>query len=224
MKKTVIIVFIVLLSIAAICLGVLIALTPDPVQPVPEDPHTPNSLITTLGIERPDTTLERLLVLKTYQGGLNADDLLEIAQVGGLEYYELDQRSNDYLLITPFEINGKLEISKLVYDTRNEIYVPESVAHTANGGNPLPDNYSLLIRYSRPEIPEYEIKLTQPGITEVPQTATYQIVNMEGDSLVGVTQFIKDDARDSDVAPTESSEVKIKPVDEDGEIIDETKD
>lgn len=190
MKRTVIIVIIGFLAVCAICLGVLIAIMPEPVEPAPVDIHTPNSVIQTLEIERPNKKVERLMALRTYQGEIDVNDLIKIAEQGGLEYLELDDKSSEYILLMPFEINGKLEISTLRYDEYEEVFVPQETIFKANGGRELPDNYSLLIRYSRPSIPQYQIKLSQ---NEGEQTATYQIVNMEGDTPVKKTQFVKDD-------------------------------
>ena len=178
MKKTVIIVLIIVFSIIAICLGVLVAMTPEPAEPAWVDPHTPNNLIEILGIDRQiGYDQERLIAIKTYQGEMSFEDIREIAGVGGLEYYELDPNSNDYLLIVPFEINGTMKISSLAFDKNSEEYITGSTVFPCNKGNPLPDNYSLLLRYSRPYDPQYEINLTQGEQGE--QLATYQISNME---------------------------------------------
>jgi len=207
MKKTIIIVAIAVLGIVALCVGVLIAMTPDPPPPLPVDRHTANALPEMLGMERPDTRIERLLAIKTYQGDPDFNDMLTLSQIGGLEYYELDANSDDYLLITPFEINGKLEIYNVVFDAYNEEYVPSKVVFTANKGKSLPENYSLLLRYSRPDVPVYQIKLTQDE-----QTATYQIINTEDGAAVKTMQFIKDDADGG----TESfgTEIKLEEDDE----------
>ena len=190
MKKTVIIVLIAILSVAAICVGILIAITEPVVETSPADPYTPNSLITTLGIERPSKKIERLVAIRTYQGEIESEDLIKIAKAGGMEFLDLDKESDDYLLVIPFEINGKMQISNVTYDSFNEEYTSSGEAvFSCNNGKELPDNYSLLIRYSRPDEPKYEIKLTQGE-----QQATYQIVNKEEDgSPVKTTQFIKDD-------------------------------
>jgi len=189
MKKTLLIVSIGVLGIVAICLMVLIALTPAPVEPAPIDIYTPNSLPIALGIERPNKTLERLIALKTYQEKeVLLDDLLTISQIGGLEYYELDPESNDYLLITPFEIKGTLELQSLAYNEVAEIYEPQQIIFKANNGEELPDNYSLLIKYSRPKEPEYRVKLIQGD-----QVASYHIINTEDGEPVKMVQFVKDD-------------------------------
>jgi len=46
----------------------------------------------------------------------------------------------------------------------------------------------LLLRYSRPEFPDYQIKLTQGE-----QSATYQIINTENGVPVRKIQYVKDD-------------------------------
>jgi len=211
MKKTVLIVLIVVLSIAAMCLGVAILMMPEPAEPAYVDPHTPNSLIEKLGIERPNRKTERLLVLRTYEDEVAFEDILEIAKVGGLEYHELDDRADDYILVIPFEINGKLYISDVEYDTFEEKFVEKDVIYKCNGGEVLPDNYCLLLRYSRPENPEYQLQLVQTTETGH-QVATYQIVNTEGDDPVKTTQFVKDDID----AGTESTgkEIEIEKVEE----------
>ena len=113
MKKTVIIVLIAVLAIVALCMGVLIAMMPEPQQTgIPIDIHTNNSLIETLGIERVKKNPERLIAIKTYKEGMDFSDILAIAQIGGLEYYELDKYSKDYLLIVPLEIGGKMKEEK----------------------------------------------------------------------------------------------------------------
>lgn len=197
MKEKIIIVAISVLAVAALSLGVLIALSPEEVEPIPVDVHTPNSLIEALDIERPDRKTERLLAIKTYQNKSEFSkddfkDIINIAQSGGMEYLELD-KSDDYLLIIPYEINGKMEISGVKYDEYNEEYVSDSSTYyyLCNKGKELPDNYCLLVRYSRPATPAYEIKLSQNNGN---QTATYQIVNTEKNgSPVKILQRIKDD-------------------------------
>lgn len=216
MNKTIIIVLIGVLAVVALCLGVVIMVTPDPVEPVPVDMHTPNSLIETLGIERPNKTMERLLAIRTYEdvdfSTLVSSDMLKLAQLGGVEYLELDERSNDYLLIVPLEINGNLEVSNVVYDDIDEMYMSQNVMFKANGGKRLPDNYALLVRYTRPKLPQYEIKLTQKKITGEQQTATYQIIDTEKNVPVKVTQYIKDDISINDLinGRTESVGAEIK--------------
>ena len=86
MKKTAIIVGIIVLSTIAVCLGILIALSPDPIEPAPVDVHTPNSIISEIGIERPNTSTERLIAIRTYNGRTDAfDDVVKIAQFGRVE-------------------------------------------------------------------------------------------------------------------------------------------
>lgn len=198
MKKTLIIVALCVLVVCAICLGAVILNWSDPGEQVPVDLHTPNNIVEVLGIERSDTRLERLFAITTYQGQASYDelinDLINMGQVTSFEYLELDDRSNDYLLITPFEINGVLEIATLRYDSWNERYVRDEVVFTGNNGKRLPENYSLLLRYSRPSIPQYEIKLTQKGVDGEFQTATYHILNVqENGEPVKTIQRIKDD-------------------------------
>lgn len=193
MKKTIIIVLIAVLAVVAICLGTLIAVWQEPVDTTNIDIHTNNSIIETLGIQRSNTKLERLFAITTYQGASSNDelisDIIRVGQVSSFEYLELNDKGDDYLLITPFEINGKLEIGTLAYDPYNEFYKRDKIIFRGNEGERLPDNYSLLIRYTRPAIPEIEIKLIQEKNGEE-QTATYQVVNAEG---VTTTQRIKDD-------------------------------
>jgi len=193
--KKILIVLIAIFSIAAICFGVLWAITPEPEPIVAIDRHTDNDLIEILGIERPNREVERLLAIKTYQGEVDFEDIRKIAQVGGMEYIELDDKSDDYLLIVPLEINGKLTISSLMYDEYKEDFVVDETkpVEKCNGGEDLYNNYSLLLRYSRPDNPEYQIKLTQEQDSVKEQTATYNIINMEGDVPVGITQYVKDD-------------------------------
>ena len=195
MKKTIIIVGIIVFSTIAICLGILIALTPDPIGPAPVDIHEPNSIVSEVGIERPDTSTERLIAIRTYNGKADAfDDLVKIAQFGRVEYLVLDDKSDDYLLIMPFEIKGKMILSSLKYDTFNEVYVKDETKSSfeCNSGKELPDGYCLLLRYTRPTTPEYQLKLFQE---DEKQTATYQIVNMENGSPVKTTQLVKDDKK-----------------------------
>jgi len=217
MNKTIIVVIIAFLAVCAICLGAYIVLIPDQPVQIPVDIHTPNSIIETLGIARKDTKLERLLSIRTYQGINDSDelinDLIKIGEVTTFEYLELDDKSNDYLLITPFEINGVLEIGDLLYDTHEEMYLRNTIVFSGNGGNKLPDNYSLLLRYSRPDVPEYEIKLIQTK-DGAEQTATYQIVNREGEEPVKKLQYIKDDIN----AGTESFGVPIQVEDDENEM------
>jgi len=198
MKKTVIIVLIAILAMCAIGLGIYIAVLPEPVEPAPVDMHTPNGIIETLGIERSNTNLERLFAIKTYQNVSPTNeligDIIKMGQVTSFEYLELDPKSNDYLLVTPFEINGKMEIASLKYDPYYEVYVQDTIIFNGNKGENLPENYCLLIRYSRPTTPEFQIKLIQHKEDGEAQTATYQIINTEGTAPVNTIQRIKDDA------------------------------
>lgn len=216
MKNKIIIVVISVLAICAICLGVLIALMPDPIEQIPVDIHTPNSIIETLGIERKKTELERLYAIRTYQEVNGIDELIEdiisIGQVSSFEYFDLTNgRGSDYLLVTPFEINGKLEISSVKYDEAKEKYVADQTLYKGNNGENIPDNYALLLRYSRPSDPEIEIKLTQEKDGHE-QTATYQVVDKERIEKTGqyvpvkTTQYVKDDIS----AGTESVGIEIK--------------
>lgn len=187
-KKTVVIVAIIVLFIIAICMAVLIAVTPDKVEE-PKDIHAPNELIENLNIARNNVGFERMISIRTYQGEPDFNDMLAISLTGRLEYYELDKQSNDYLLITPFEINGIMELSNVVKSEQMDGFETKEAVFKCNSGQPLPENYALLLRYSRPDEPEYEIKLTQ---TDYPsgekQTATYRIVNMESSM-----KFVEDD-------------------------------
>ena len=211
MKKTVIIVVIAVLSVVAICLGILIALMPDQVDPIPVDPHTPNSLIASLGIERPNTIQERLIAIKTYEGEISVDDLIELGKVGGLEYYELDPEAKDYLLITPFEINGTMNIYSVGFDGESEKYVANNLVHECNGGEPLPDNYALLLKYSRPSTPQYQIDLVQED-----NVAAYQFLNVELVDKMGkyapvkTLQFVKEYIEGDFNPETESFGKEIK--------------
>ncbi len=193
--KKIIIGGIIVFSTIAICLGILIALTPDPIEPAPIDIHEANSIVSKVEIIRPNTSTERLIAIRTYNGKEDAfDDLVKVAQFGNVEYKELDDKSDDYLLIIPFEINGKMVLSPLKYDTYDEVYVEDEskTSFECNSGKELPDGYCLLLRYTRPTTPEYQLKLSQE---DGEQTATYQIVNMENGSPVQTTQFVKDDIR-----------------------------
>lgn len=199
MNKTIITVAIIVLGVVALCLGGIIIATPDPVEPAPVDIHTDNSLVEKLGIERPNKKTERLFAIKTYQGDVNTKDIVEIAQIGGMEYIELDPRANDYLLVVPFEVGGKLSVSQVVYDDYLEEYVvPKNTGDDsiyqfkANNGENVYDYYSLLIRYSRPDTPEFQIKLIQDNGE---QTATYNIINKEAGEAVKTTQFVIDDVQ-----------------------------
>ena len=150
-----------------------------------------NELIETLGIVRQDKEVKRLFAIRTYEGEADFGDMLKIAQLGGLEYKELDPESDNYMLITPMQTNTTLTISNLVYDEYKEKYLPQQVVIRANGGNSLPNNYALLLRYTRPNKgkQQYEIKVTQGD-----KTATYQIINVEEDGTpVKRDQLVKDD-------------------------------
>ena len=94
-----------------------------------------------------------------------------------------------------------LKISKLEYNTYEEKYVKGATIYPAYEGKPLYDNYSLLLRYSRPDVPGYQIELRQGE-----QTATYQILNTENGKPVKKLQYIKDDID----AGTESFGEEIK--------------
>ena len=52
MNKTIIVVLIAICTVAAICLGVAIVLTPEPVAPPPENPYKDNGMFEILEIDR----------------------------------------------------------------------------------------------------------------------------------------------------------------------------
>lgn len=214
MKKTIIIMLIALLSVIAICLIAVIAVLPEDNQQQVIT-YSNNELIETLGIERPNTKVERLFAIRTYEGEADFIDMLKMAQLDGLEYKELDPESNNYMLVTPLKTNTTLTIANLVYNEYEEKHLPQQVVFRANNGNPLPNNYALLLRYTRPNKgnQQYQIKLTQGE-----KTATYQIINVEEDGTpVKKNQLVKDD----EVGGTESKGDEIEIVLPDEEPVDE---
>ena len=185
MKKTIIIVIIGVLSVAAICIGVILALMPKPIEQVEVDPYTPNNLANILEIEKPNKKIERLMAIRTYEKNVDMNDINTIAKNTKIRYYILDENATGHLLIVPFEINGKLTISEVYYDSDyEEDYLTGQVIFSDD----VTENYALLLKYDRPDVPEYEIKLTQGK-----QTATYRILNKENGVKVEATQLISED-------------------------------
>ena len=131
--KKVIIVFIVLLTIALLCLGLFIVLTPVevPVQPPPPDPHPANELTSLEGLEiaLPDTRIPKRMVIKNYTDGLNVDQINLLASKYNLKYRILDRDSKNYMLIVPYRNNGTLTMSELKWSTYEVAYQADPERH-----------------------------------------------------------------------------------------------
>ena len=196
MNKKVLIIIIAVLAVIALGLGIVIMVMPEPEKPVEVIHYDNNRLIETLGITRPNKRVERLIAIKTYEGAPNFDDMLKLALTGKLEYYELDSKSNNYMLIVPMNINGKMRLYNVEYSDYDEEYqISNDPILKCYNGERLPQNYGLLVRYSRPNRPKVAVKLflRQDEATGVYQTATYMITNNENGEPVKTIQFVKDD-------------------------------
>ncbi len=197
MNKKILIIIIAVLAVIALGLGIAILVMPEPEKPVEIIHYDNNRLIETLGITRPDKRVERLLAIKTYEGNPNFNDMLKLALAGKLEYYELDPKSDNYMLIVPMNINGKMRLYDVQYSDYDEEYQlkTENPVLKCYNGERLPQNYALLVRYTRPSSPKFAVKLflRQDATTGVYQTATYMITNNENGEPVKTIQFVKDD-------------------------------
>ena len=197
MNKKVIIIIIAVLAVIALGLGIAILVMPEPEKPVEIIHYDNNKLIEELGITRPDKRVERLIAIKTYEGQPGFSDMLKLALAGKLEYYELDPKSDNYMLIVPMNINGKMRLYDVEYSDYDEEYQlkTENPILKCYNGERLPQNYGLLVRYSRPSSPKFAVKLflRQDATTGVYQTATYMITNNEDGEPVKTIQFVKDD-------------------------------
>ena len=197
MNKKILIVIIGVLAVIALILGIVILVMPEPEKPVEVIKYDKNKLIETFGITRPNKRVERLFAIKTYEGKPGFDDMLKLALTGKLEYYELDSKSNNYMLVIPLKINGKMVIYDVVYSDYDEEYQIKTQTPVLKcyDGKRLPQNYGLLIRYSRPNKPKFAIKLSlgKDEATGKTQTATYMITNNENGAPVKAIQFVKDD-------------------------------
>lgn len=197
MNKKILIIIIGVLAVIALVLGIVILVMPEPEKPVEIINYDKNRLIETLGITRPNKRVERLFAIKTYEGKPGFEDMLKLALTGKLEYYELDSKSNNYMLVIPLKINGKMVIYDVVYSDYDEEYQikKETPVLECYDGKRLPQNYGLLIRYSRPNKPKFAIKLSlgKDEATGKTQTATYMITNTEDGQAVKAIQFVKDD-------------------------------
>ena len=196
MNKKIIISIIGVLVFISLALGVVIMVMPEPEKPVEVISYDNNNLIETFDITRPNKRVERLIAIKTYEGEPNFQDMLKLTQDANLEYLELDEKAKDYMLIIPFNVNGRMRIFNVEYNDYDEEYqLQKNPVYKCYNGERLPQNYGLLVRYSRPSTPKFAVKLylREDEETNTYQTATYMITNTENGEPVKTIQLIKDD-------------------------------
>ena len=223
MNKKIIIIIIGVLVFIALVLGVIILITPDPVEPVEVISYDNNNLIETFDITRPNKRVERLIAIKTYEGEPNFQDMLKLTQDANLEYVELDEKAKDYMLIIPFNINGRMRIFNVEYNDYDEEYqLQKTPAYRCYNDERLPQNYGLLVRYSRPSTPKFAVKLylREDEETNTYQTATYMITNTENGEPVKTIQLIKDDIEPG--TQSYGSELEIKEEENPSDLEEET--
>jgi hypothetical protein len=143
-------------------------INPDPIDPAVESVFEENQLPKYLGVERPDTKVPRLFAIRNYDDMLDQE---EINSIACLRYYVLDNRAKDHMLIIPFDIGGRITVTRLEWDPYEEDYLPSNREDAVLIDEQIVQGYSLLLQYDRPSNnPEYQIKITQGS-----STATYKI-------------------------------------------------
>jgi hypothetical protein len=101
----------------------------------------------------------------------------EINSIYYLRYYVLDSTAKGHMLILPFDVGGRITVTRLMWDDYSEKYVPSNAEDAVLIDEIITQGYSLLLQYDRPSSnPEYQIKITQGS-----STATYNIGPVEGD-------------------------------------------
>ncbi|MBP3284177.1 MAG: hypothetical protein J6M02_01615 [Clostridia bacterium] len=191
MKNKIIIVVISILTLALICIGIYIALTPVelPPEPVVEvDPYPENELanIEVLEIKRPYTKVPKRLAIRNYTDGLNADQINAIPK---LSYKILTRDSKNYMLVVPYQINGTLTLRSLVWDSFLEEWVPNK--EVAVFSEEITENYALLLQYERPEIAKYELQIQQGE-----DTVTYRISAPPAGTKLNPVEYFAADVKD----------------------------
>lgn len=132
-----------------------------------------NELPKYLGIDRPNKEIPRLFAIRNYEDRLEPD---EINQISCLRYYVLDNNAKDHMLILPFDVGGRITVTRLEWHDYSEKYVPSNAEDAVLIDDEIVQGYSLLLQYDRPSNnPEYQIKITQGN-----STATYNISPVEG--------------------------------------------
>lgn len=179
-KSAVIVVLIAICAVAAICLGVLIAVTPEKVVEVTKNPYTANGMFEILEIERESGDRSRLMAIKTYKEKLDKIDINTISTnpTTNLKYHILDENDKGHLLVLPYNINGTITVSKIIFDRDDtgEYKIGETLFTDT-----VKENYGLLLKYDRPGDEKYEYKIE---LTEGEKNAVYWISNTDNESGV----------------------------------------
>ena len=159
-------------------------INPDPLDPVIENVFEENQLPKFLKIERPNTKVPRLFAIRNYNDSLDQE---EINSIYYLRYYVLDANAKDHMLILPFDIGGRITVTRLEWDPYEEDYLPSNAEDAILIDEEIVQGYALLLQYDRPSSnPEYQIKITQGS-----DVATYNIKPAIGE--LEEYEFIKRD-------------------------------
>lgn len=166
------------LILVVIVIGAYVLMVPTidpvPVTSDPEDVFVENALLKELAIERPNKEIPRLFAIRNYDDMLDPQEMNKIPY---LRYYVLDNLAQDHMLILPFDVGGRITVTRLMWDDWSEKYVPSTAEDAVLVDEEIYQGYSLLLQYDRPSSnPEYQIKITQGS-----ETATYYINPVDGE-------------------------------------------
>lgn len=189
MKEKILIGIICGLILVVVAIGSYVYLVPtvEPEKPadIIETNFPENDLPKLLDIDRPNKKVPRIFAIRNYDKTLNPE---EINLIESLRYYVLDNKAKGHLLVLPFDVGGRITVTKLQYDDYEEAYVPSTNENAVLIDDLIKPGYGLLLQYDRPSTnPEYQIKVTQ-GAT----TATYVIAPGNANDIPQI-EFVSED-------------------------------
>ena len=128
MKEKILIALICGLILGVVGIGAYVMLVPT-IEPV--NPNIPNNVITyepnqlpgIIGISRPNKEIPRLFAIRNYEENLEAE---EINAIGVLRYHILSNTAKGHMLILPFDVGGRITVTKLMWDDYSEKFVPST--------------------------------------------------------------------------------------------------
>lgn len=170
MKEKILIGIICVLALAVIAIGAYVCLVPTMgpanVQDTNELVFPENELTKTLGVEKPNTKIARIFAVRNYENGIDIDEINSINNP--IRCYVLDSRAKGNIFILPFEVGGRITVTKLVWDDYEEDFIPSTQADAILIDEQITQNYGLMLKYDRPSTnPEYQVKITQGNAVAV---------------------------------------------------------
>lgn len=187
MKEKILILLIAVLGLIALAVGAYVLLVPT-VDPNAQVVYKENKLFEKLEIEREvkSEDIARVFFIRNYEDKLEPN---EINNIDNLRYYILDNNAKGHMLILPYNIGGKITVTKLKLNEINEKYVPSNAEDAILINEEITKDYALLLKYDRAtSVPQYQIKITQGD-----KIATYNIEPIGGAGRVSEYEHIQRD-------------------------------